>query len=222
MTKHLIVVAYNLDNNRNPTVVHDEVTALCEVYQPDIFIGCEADYHLAIDGYRTVRRGRGASRRNVVILVRKPAFVWRRGWLDLKQTWRRTEHPGTHWPRSFRWVRTRWNGVSLKVLAIHQAPPYVDNTEPAQSEGIVAMVKAMRRAKYAVAAGDWNRRKGERGPGPDVLADAIGGVVVGNRVDCAVAKGLAVVGYEYIESAGGVPLKSDHKHAFVLTLKKEK
>jgi endonuclease/exonuclease/phosphatase family metal-dependent hydrolase len=217
--RHLTLVAYNLDNNRNPTTVIDEVEALLEHYRPDVAAFSEADYHLQVDGYRTVRRGKGASRRNIAILVRRNRRVWRKGWVDLRQTWTRTEHPGRHWPRSFQWVRT----AGTRVIAVHQAPPYVDNTQGAQSEGLAALVKLMRGDRPSIAIGDFNRRRGEPGPGPDVLADAVLGRVVGGRVDCAVVKGWDVESFDYPESVQGLPLKSDHGHALVVRLtKKEK
>lgn len=210
------VLFYNLQVSRNPNTVQDEVDALLTT-APLVAVFCEAiGYHLETPGYRQLRRGRRRSRRNIIVAVRRDRRIWARRWLDLEATWGRTQHPGRHEPRSFPYARA-WG---VKWLGVHQGPQWTDNTMAVQFEGIDRLTNAMRGWRPAVALGDFNRRPGEEGPGPDLLAKRVGGKVVGNRIDCAVVKGLEVVGHQYMTQIDGVPLRSDHRHALLIKVRK--
>ncbi len=233
---------YNLDNGRPPDVVQRELEAIASK-KPAFIGGCEATGYTfdPLPGYVLARDRSRRARANIASWVRKdlagdkdidgePAHRWH----DLKTVWPRTDAPGTHEPRSYQHRLVGW----IPVLTAHQPPPHLGKlTEVGQAEGIEVLARAMgpwlrdeweerteeqrdrARARPRVLLWDANRRPGEPGPGPTMLAKKIGGRTVGRRIDGAVICGEAKPSkVEYPESVAGVDLQSDHHHAFRFTL----
>lgn len=237
--------SYNLDNGRRKRTVRREVAAILDTC-PAVLVGQEAGgYHFRMPGYvlleQTSRDGltveRWKARRNVVAWVREDlARPGTLRWIDLDTTWPRPKYRwlGRHEPRSF----PHFAVGRIPTIGLQQPPPNLGHlTEPAQREGIDHLAPAMapwlRRRWHnrqqidkhvahlrpRVALGDWNRRAREDGPGPTALALTIGGRTVGNRIDGAVVAGDVKVSHvDYPEHVNGVPLRSDHGHAFRMTL----
>jgi hypothetical protein len=218
---------YNLQVARDRAQVVREVRALIRATRPVVLGLCEATgYQLPhLAGYTLARDRSTPSRANVAASVRDDAYRHHR-WHDLDQTWTRTEHPGTHEPRS--WLEISGGPRSLQVLVGHQPPKGTDNTLEAQREGLALLERRMTpwrnpgwvgnsslaRLRPRVVLMDANRRTGEPGPGPDTLAAAVGGQVVGRGIDCAVIRHGNPGAARYVRAAAGVTLGSDHERAF--------
>lgn len=173
----------------------------------------------AMEGYRLIRDRSVPGRANIAAYVRRtPAYdITRHRWIDLKETWPRRQHPGAHDPRSF---LSLWLG-GVKVIVAHQAPRGSD-TWDAQLEGVNVLEDLMDTrvaTRPVVTLADWNRRRGESGPGPSTVAARVGGKVIGRKIDAAVVTDVKKVsGVRYVHRAGGVALLSDHPHALTLTV----
>ena len=61
---------------------------------------------------------------------------------------------------------------------------------------------------------DANRKPGEDGPGPTMLAGRIDGSTIGGKIDGAVARKGTGSNVSYPDTVAGVRLESDHGHAF--------
>jgi len=217
---------YNLRVGRSGTQVTKEVRALLD--SRPVFLGlCEATgYDLpGVEGYRLTRDTSTKSRANVAVYVAVD-LARKVTWHDCSETWTRTEHPGTHEPRS--WIEVRVGGCQF--LNGHQPPKGTDNTTKAQQEGIDLVdarmapwhrddwqgktdeEKADAKACPRLALADWNRGPSESGPGPKALTDQIDGWVGGKHIDLAVCRGKEVWLREavYKDTVAGVPLLSDH------------
>jgi hypothetical protein len=189
---------------------------------------CEAiGYDLPkVDGYTLHRDRSTESRANIAAYTRSDTLVINAQWHDLKETWTRTKHPGTHPPRS--WFEVRLDGIQL--LVGHQPPKGTDNTHDAQLEGIDLCTRRMAPwlrddwpdktpeekadAKDCprVALADWNRGPHESGPGPEMLCDRIDGWTAGGHIDLAVMRGNDAVLRDayYVDDPQGQELGTDH------------
>lgn len=219
---------YNLRVGRNQDQVDREIHALL-AKRPEVLGLCEAvGYDFPrVHGYRLIRDRSAESRANIAAYVRSDLTVRKERWLDLKQTWNRTDHPGKHPPRSILVMLV--DGV--QVLVVHVPPRGTSNVVPAQQECIDALTAAMApwrglkvwhqfaKLRPRIAIGDFNRRAVESGPSPRTLADRIGGAVAnGRRIDTAVVRRVDVDGVAYPHKVDGVVLESDHNHALCLNL----
>jgi len=227
---------YNLDNGRPPGVVRGELEAIAST--APAFIGCceAVGYDLEpLPGLALARDCSRPGRANIASWVRDDlAGDLEQRWLDLATTWPNTDRPGTHWPRSFQSVLVG----RIPVFIAHQPPPHLGElTDVGQAEGVEALSRAIApwhrsdwtrrvpeeqeraRSRPRVLLWDANRRPGDAGPGPTLLARMIHGRSVGHRIDGAVVSGIAHASrIEYPERVDGVRLGSDHHHAFRFTL----
>lgn len=217
------IVFYNLRVGRSNLQVMRELNALART-NPDVIGVCEGVGYalIAIPGYTLVRDRSTASRANVAAYVRSDLRLRRISWIDLAETWGRTQHRGQHPPRSY--LSMFVDGVH--VIVAHQPPKGTDNTRAAQQEGIDALVKAMApwvgarrkfwpiaRRRTRIVIFDANRTLAEDGPGPAELARRIGGHGISDRIDTAVFRNGVVTNIEYPQSVAGIALRSDHRHA---------
>lgn len=227
---------YNLDNGRPGRVVQEELEAIAST--GPAFIGtCEANGYTfdPLPRLELVRDRSTPSRANIASWVRKDlAGDLEQRWLDLSTTWPNTDRPGIHAPRSFQGVLVG----RIPVFTAHQPPPHVGAaTAVGQQEGVDALTRAIApwhradwtrrepaeqeraRARPRVLLWDANRRPGDAGPGPTMLARQVHGRSVGHRIDGAVVSGIAhATRVDYPERVAGVRLGSDHHHAFRFTL----
>lgn len=207
------VVAYNLDNNRpDQAQLAREIHALLED-EPLALVCVEAigNQLPSVRRYDTLTDRSTRSRANMALYVREDADRTDLRWVDLDTTWQRTEGPGIHENRAFPWVVAD----GLQIIGVHQQPNRTNTTLEGQAEGIGALSRLMARGpehRPAVAIGDYNRRVYETGPGPRTLASRIGGKVYGQRIDCAVGRGVKGRS-RYVTEVDGVRLRSDHGHA---------
>lgn len=182
-----------------------------------------------VAGYTLFADRSTEARANIATYIRNDLAGTHR-WIDLAETWPRTDHPGTHPPRSFLVTRV---GLCSGVTA-HQGPPTTRRTHPAvQREGQLALrrallptppvdstpaVKARALARPRWLSYDANARRGDPDPSPSTLADSIGGMVAGHRIDCLVYRGCTVRETEYVERVRHgddvIELLTDHGHAF--------
>lgn len=227
---------YNLDNGRPDHVVQSELEAIAST-EPAFIGACEATGYVfdPLPGLELTRDRSTPSRANIATWVRKDlAGDHDQHWLDLSTTWPKTDGPGTHPPRSFLGVRVG----RIPVFTAHQPPPHVGSfSQKGQQEGVDVLTRAiapwhrsdwtrrvpaaqeLARVRPRVLLWDANRRPGEAGPGPTLLARRIHGRSVGHRIDGAVVSGVGRVSrVGYPERVAGVPLASDHHHAFRFTL----
>lgn len=234
MATRLVAKFYNVQVARDPAQVAKELNALL-ASGPEVLGLCETTgYKLpAVKGYKLFRDTSTRSRANVAAYVRATVKTSSAHWHDCAETWDRTEHPGTHEPRS--WLEFRLDGC--QVMVGHQPPKGTSNTHAAQAEGIdlgtARMApwtgtrwdrkppeeKTTAKARPRLSLADWNRRPTEAGPGPGQLARRIQGWTMGAKIDGAVARGDATpLGTKYVDCPQGVPLKSDHRDALVVRL----
>lgn len=235
-------VFYNLappSPRRGAREVTRELSALAGEYRPRVLGACEAIGYgeLAIPGYQLVRDRSRAGRANLLAFVREDCNLRRHWWLDLHQTWTRTERKGTHPARSVLVL-----GVGHVQVLVHHAPPkHTDNTYAAQLEAVrriaavmapwkspehshtwrdPATAKAASMDRPRLCLADWNRLRSERGPGPTYVASAIAGTVHGatrRPGDGSVSRSMPKAMGEYVTHADGVELGTDHPTgAFVL------
>lgn len=237
MTADYKLIVYNLDNNRAHDQMAKEVRALLEGPAPHVLALCEAKgYDLpGVGGWRLVGRDTSKpGRANLACYVRNDVVVdkTKTKWHDCHEQWTRpNDPPNQHWPRSI----LELSADTMLIWVAHQPPKGTDNTKAAQQEGIDVLTDRMapwwrdnwddrdpedqQRAlnKSRVVLWDANRKPGETGPGPDMLCHNIDGYNCGQRIDLGTWRGEHVEGVsdaEYIGSANGVTLKSDHGHAF--------
>lgn len=232
MSETLLVKFYNLQVSRDPAQVDREIQALLDS-GPEVLGLCEATGYDLPDrgGYAKIRDRSNKSRANVAAYVNK-ALLGKVTWHDLHETWTRTQHPGTHEPRS--WIEARVGGVQL--LIGHQPPKGTDNTKAAQQEGIDLLVarmapwkqddwsdrseqdKADAKACPRISVADMNRGPNEDGPGPKALRNQIDGWTAGQQIDSATCRGgdCWLKSVDYVSDPQGVKLKSDHGDALVL------
>lgn len=223
----LVSKFYNLRVGRPQQQVAKEVRALLR-YNPAVLGLCEAvGYDLpGVEGYRLTRDRSTTSRANVAVYVAL-ALAGKETWHDCQETWSRTEHPGTHEPRS--WIEVRVG--QCQFLVGHQPPKGTDNTQAAQQEGIdlcdtrmapwhrddwserTDEEKAHAKACPRVALADWNRGAKEPGPGPMALTKQVQGWTAGHYIDLAVGRGkeVSLRSVEYQGACAGVAMKSDHQ-----------
>ena len=217
---------YNIRVSRDPAQVEKELRAILTTWKPGVLGLCEATgYSLpGVEGWVKIRDTTTKSRANVAAYVKTSLDLADIQWHDLKETWSRAQHPGTHEPRSI----LEFRAGPLQVLVAHQPPKGTDNTQDAQAEGISKLEarlapwtrddwdskpdddQAKAKEKTRLVLWDANRWPGESGPGPDQLAQKIGGGVVGSKIDGAVKRKATVANVKYQDEAGGCPLKSDH------------
>lgn len=214
---------YNVQEGRPGGQVRHELAALL-AQRPLVVAGCEGvGYRLAEwRGYDLIRDLSREGRANLFAYVRRDPQhpLGHPRWEDQEETWGRTQHPGRHAPRSLLTV-----AVGMLQLVVGHAPPKgTDNTIPAQQEYVEAIAYRMRPRRTTwstrrprLALADWNRRPGEPGPGPSWVAREIRGTTLGGRIDCAVVRELEVIGHGYERRVEGVPMESDHGHAFQLS-----
>jgi hypothetical protein len=227
---------YNLDNARPPHIVQRELDAIAST-EPAFIGSCEATGYTfdPLPGLESARDRSKRARANIATWVRKDlAGDLEQRWFDLSTRWPRTDSPGIHEPRSFQGVLVG----RIPVFTAHQPPPHLGRlTEVGQQEGIDVLRRAIApwhrvdwhervteqrvaaRERPRVLLWDANRRPGDSGPGPTMLARQIDGRHVGHRIDGAVICGDAKAsGVEYPDRVAGVRLGSDHHHAFRFTL----
>ena len=220
---------YNCREGRPNAELMREVHAMLDD-QPLFWLGVEAvGYRFEKHkGYDVLHDTSNQSRANVVAYV-PSGGVDHVGYLDLHQTWRNTEHPGMHAPRSF----LHFSIEGMQVLNVHQAPrtKYGPNTR-AQAEGQYRLRQAMapwthpgwdqrtdtpRHAaltRARLALGDLNGTCQDSGFTPCTLAAAVHGKVVDqHHVDTGVYRNCVVDNVAYPEIVNGVRLHTDHKHA---------
>jgi hypothetical protein len=233
MAREYPLTFYNLDNNRDPDRVAKEIRALLEP-RPAILGMCEATGYGNLPGvedYQLIRDRSKPGRDNVAAYVKLNLELSAVKWLDLTETWTKTESPGTHWPRSI----LEFRAGRLMVWVHHQPPKGTDNTKRAQQEGIAKLTarmapwtrddwdertqedKQQAKAQARLVLWDANRLASETGPGPGQLAANIDGWNAGQKIDLATYRGGEAKGHEgvnYPSQVSGVELKSDHGHAY--------
>jgi hypothetical protein len=231
----LIAKFYNIQVSRDNGVVAKEIRALLGS-GPHVLGLCEATgYNLpGVDGYKLIRDTSTKSRANIAAYVRTDTKTSEKKWHDLKETWTRTQHPGTHEPRS--WLEFRLEGC--QVIVGHQPPKGTDNVKQSQQEGIDLLTGRMApwlrddwddkpqdekddaKACPRISLADFNRRSDETGPGPAQLASNVDGHCMGAQIDLAVCRGKDCQTKDvcYVTAPQGVKLKGDHDDALVVKL----
>jgi hypothetical protein len=206
---------YNLGPGRSSIAVTHELQGMA-VMSPRVIGLCEAiGYPLPdLEGYRLVRDTSRPGRANVAAYVRRDLdYRWHR-WHDLTQTWPRTEHPGTHPPRSILELR-----IGPMQVIVHHQPPRTrhEDSRRGQLEGVIVLDGLMgpswwstSRRRPRLLLLDANRRPGVPGPGPDSLALRIGGTVHGHEIDGAVSRRFTPRRVLYRLRVPGATLHSDH------------
>lgn len=230
------IAFYNLDNNRDDDVVRDELLAAADRgYALLGLVETIGNRLIDLKGYERISDNTTRSRQNIAAYVRKDLPITKVDWHDCTFRWPRTEGPGIHEPRS--WLLLEAGQRETQVLIGHQPPRYVDGAVAGQQEGIEVCERYMApwtrerwssrlskhqraaRKKPRLALADWNRRSGEPGPGPDVLAQRIGGKVAGDGIDAMVSRNVEVLDWRYVRQVAGVALRSDHKRAFEVVVR---
>lgn len=234
----LVLWFYNLQVGRKLARVEVEIRAVLAT-GPAVLMLCEAVGYALPDvaGYRVVRDRSTRSRANIAAYVRDDIPVTRELWHDLRETWSRTQHPGTHEPRS--WLELVLG--RLQLLVGHQPPKGTDNTSAAQQEGEELVVRRMapwqrpgwraRNARSRAVAAERPRaafmdgnNRGASGAGPVSMARRISGRVLGRpSIDVAVVRGVDEASAKHVRRvpvAGGrlrvrrwVTFRSDHRKA---------
>lgn len=198
-------------------------------YRPRALIACEVTdvQTQPHPGWAMVRSRRTAGRANLVAYVREDCHLRRKWWIDHRQTWSRTEGPGTHPARSSLVLTVG----EAQLLGAHNPPLGTDNSHDAQLELVHAFELVMApwkrprlrdaapelslsamRARPRVLLWDDNAPEGSAGLGSDYLASKVGAKAWGGPpVDRAVTRKAWVEGVEYATHAGGRQLSTDHK-----------
>lgn len=126
-------------------------------------------------------------------------------WHDLDETWPRTEHPGTHPPRSILVAQVEdWRTI------VGHAPPIAPHSGDAREEWLDAMVRLMRTPGPVLALTDPN------GLGP-ALVRRLGPETVagGTHVEAVHGRRVILDNAQAVESLNGVPMLTDHRRALV-------
>ncbi|MBT56574.1 MAG: hypothetical protein CMF72_24640 [Mameliella sp.] len=223
---------YNLDNNRRARQVAREIRAMAKD-KPDTIelVECIGNRLPLLPGYGILRDTTTRSRENVAVYYRAGLPVEGPWWIDLRETWDRTNPgaTGVHEARSYLVYRI---GGFQRIVA-QQPPNFTDNSRAAQLEGLYALADRLapwRRSRSWGTAGPWRRlvqrarprmltwdaqrRVGETGPGPDMLAGLVGGRVhLGGRIDHLIERHVRVRSARFVEVVNGVALESDHGRA---------
>lgn len=226
-TTDLVLWEYNLAPGRDARAL-EEVDAILDT-NPAVVVFTEAiGYQLPDRKHHQLVRDRSKpGRANIAMYVHNDLPVTRVNWVDLHQTWARTQHPGTHDPRSFLDVRAG----RLQLIGAHQPPKGTSNVVRSQQEGVDTLVDLMTpwrrkgwdgdaaaaRVKPRAVLMDANRRADEAGPGPAEVARRIGGETVAPGIDTAVVRGGHVSDVRQVRKVAGLELQSDHDHALRLT-----
>lgn len=233
MAREYPLTFYNVDNGRDPGQVAKEVRALLDP-RPAILGLCETDMDLpGVEDYRLLRDRSRPGRQNIAAYVKDNLEVSDLKWLDLTETWSRTnpQASGQHWPRSI----LEFRAGRLMVWVAHAPPKGTDNVAASQREHADKLVarmapwtrddwadrtsadKAAAKDQARVILWDANRKPGEGDHGPDSVGRSCDASHAGKKIDLSTYRGGEVKGMaraEYFSSIGGVPLKSDHGHAF--------
>lgn len=170
-----------------------------------------------VPGYRLIRDTSRPGRANIAAYVREGLGRVSVTWRDGRETWRRTEHEGQHPARSYLGLGFGTTGVVVG----HQAPPtrYHD-TGAARREGVKIVRDLLAPYDRGAVLWDANARAGDGGPGPDLLAQLLGGWVAGDGIDNVVGKGARRIASAYFRSVNGVRLNTDHvRGAFRVVLR---
>lgn len=215
-----IIYAYNLATGPERKLssgaaqrqVFSEVRALLST-RPYAVTLCEAINWtlLPSPGYVLLRDTSTPGRENVAAYVKSSSYLGHR-WVDLKETWPRTDHPGEHPARSILVIRLK----SVQLIALHQPPRAAGAA--AMEEGLTAVERILKpgflksRFRPRIAIGDYNARCGERF-GPDKLS---GRVADCHHIDTAVTRNVRVSGVTYPTAVNGLKLSSDHNHVLRL------
>lgn len=237
MSRDYPLTFYNVDNGRAVAQVAKEIRALLDP-RPAILGLCETNMDLpGVDGYRLLRDRSKPGRENVSAYVKTNLAVSDEKWLDLTQTWTRTNPgaSGQHPPRSI----LEFRAGRLMVWVAHAPPKGTDNVKASQGEHVDKLVARMApwtrddwasrtdadkqaaKAQARVILWDANRKPGEGDNGPDTLGRRADAKHTGSKIDLSTWRGGDVKGAStptYFSSVAGVHLESDHGHAFRFTL----
>ncbi len=153
-----------------------------------------------------LRDTRRPGRANVALYVRAD-LAHDHEWIDLDETWPRTEHPGTHPPRSILVAQVE----DWRVIVAH-APPLGRRTGDARAEWLAAMVDAILDTPDdrtpVLALTDPN------GLGPALLLGP-GMVTGGTPVEAAHGRRVILDHAQAVESVNGVRMRTDHGRALI-------
>lgn len=221
-----------------------EIRALLSLRPEVLGLAETIGYHLpAVPGYVLLRDTSRPGRSNVAAYVRADLYVeGSERWHDLTTEWKRWDHPGMHPARSALEFRI---GHGVQVVVYHAPPLGIRDAHgapiaaSAQREGLNLLTRRLapeRREGFSLRAArarlralaaprivlqDANRDPSAPAtvPGPAALAAAIGGRVVGDKIDNAVVRRALVVFASYPRRVAGVLLRTDHGHAFRFRVK---
>ncbi len=128
-------------------------------------------------------------------------------WVDLHETWPRTERPGTHPPRSLLVAQVE----DWRVIVGH-APPLARGTADARAEWLAAMVEAILDTPDdrtpVLALTDPN------GLGPRLLLGP-GMVTGGSPVEAVHGRRVILDHAQTVEAVNGVRMRTDHGRALI-------
>lgn len=219
-------VFYNLDNARDPKRVAQECDGILST-GPGVFGFCEGfGYRFNhTDDYRLLHAsrmpaesgGRTPGRLNVGAYVHRSLDVVSWGYTDSVITWERPDRPGQqHWARSTLHAVLEDESHRRTQLLIGHRPPttILHDTGPAQAEWDAILGRLLTRGRDTrrrVALCDWNGS-------PNELAAHVGGRIVGHRLDAALTVNVDTGRPRYVDTFGGVKLRSDHGHAFAVPM----
>lgn len=233
MSRSFPLTFYNVDNGRDVQQVAKEIRALLDP-RPAILGLCETNMELpSVEDYRLVRDRSRPGRENLAAYVKSNLEVSDVTWLDLHETWTRTNpgQSGQHWPRSI----LEFRAGRLKVWVAHAPPKGTDNVKASQGEHTDKLVarmapwtrddwdersdadQAAAKDQARVILWDANRKVGEGDHGPDSVGRRCDASHAGGKIDLSTYRGGEVKGKAnaaYFSQVAGVKLKSDHGHAF--------
>lgn len=226
---------YNIAPGRGDTTANRELAALLEHYRPRVLGLAEAiGYRLntAVPGYRLLRDTSRPGRANIAAYVRNDVTATIR-WTDLHTTWARTDHPGPHPARSILRLRLRGNGTVIVAHAPPVTRPGPGSSVPARREHYAALLALM--APWTTTG--WRERAKvwrhaarrtpclllcdpNAAPGDPVSMRSLAAAVGGTTTDTGHIEGVvarhAHVTARFVTEAGGVVLRSDHRHALLV------
>lgn len=128
-------------------------------------------------------------------------------WIDLHETWPRTEHPGTHPPRSLLVAQVD----DWRVIVGH-APPLGRGTADARNEWLTAIGAQIHAVSGPVLALTDPNGLAARLLRPNVVTS-------GSPVEAAHGKGV-ILDAHTVEVLNGVPMRTDHRRCLVGTARK--